>query len=144
VTLEGLGPRQVDIRVVRSPYTGPSDFGVRSLATKSFDEPGEMEKSPPCPGAELCPENARIVVHGLVQRIATVDSDEDKALVWWRGVRLEPSSTISNGIRVTMRLIRLLRSLLPESDGRMIRCRFLNEAIAKKDRKALVAVGSRW
>jgi hypothetical protein len=26
----------------------------------------------------------------------------------------------------------------------MIRCRFLNEAIAKKDRKALVAVGSRW
>jgi hypothetical protein len=109
VTPEGLGPRQVDIRVYR-PLTGPSGFGVRSLATKSFDEPGELEKSPPCPGAELCPENARIVVHGLLQRIVTVDSDEDKALVRWRGVRLEPSSTVSNGIRLTMRLIRLLRS----------------------------------
>jgi hypothetical protein len=105
VTPEALGPRRVDIRVYK-PLTGPSGFGVRSRATKSFDEPGELEKSPPCPGAELCPENARIVV----QWIATVDSDEDKALVRWRGVRLEPSSTVSNGIRLTMRLIRLLRS----------------------------------
>ena len=55
---------------------------------------GDGKNRLPAPGAELCPENARIVL----QRIATVDSDENKALVRWRGVRLEPSSTISNGI----------------------------------------------
>ena len=51
MTPEGLGPRQVDIRVY-GPLTGLSGFGVRSLATKSFDESGELEKSPPRPRAQ--------------------------------------------------------------------------------------------
>jgi hypothetical protein len=140
VTPERLGAAAGRYFRVYGPLTGPSGFGVRALATKSFDVPGELEKSPPCPGCRALPRKCS----NCGTRIVKVASDEDKALVWWRGARLEPSSTISNGIRVTMRLIRLLRSLLPESDGRMIRCRFLNEAIAKKDRKALVAVGSRW
>jgi hypothetical protein len=106
---EGLGRGQVDIRVY-GPLIALSGFGVRP-GTEEFRRAWRTGKiaSPP-PSAELCPENARIVVHGLLQRIVTVDSDEDKALVLWRGVRLEPSSTICNGIRLTMRLIRLLRS----------------------------------
>ena len=144
VTPEGLRPPQVDIRVYGA-LTGPLGFGVRSLATKSSTSLASWKNRLPAPGAELCPENAQIVVHRLLQRIDTVDSDEDKALVRWRDVRLQPSSTVSNGIRLTMRslFVSCVR-LLPESDGRMFRCRFLNEATAKKDRAALVAVGSRW
>jgi hypothetical protein len=51
VTPEGLGPRQVDTRVY-GPLIGPSGFGVRSLATKSFDEPGELEKIASLPRAQ--------------------------------------------------------------------------------------------
>ena len=102
--------RSDKVTLVYGPLTGPSGFGVRSLATKSSTSMASWKNRLPAPGAEFCPENAQIVVHRLLQRIDTVDSDEDKALVRWRGVRLEPSSTISNGIRLTMRLIRLLRS----------------------------------
>ena len=71
MTPEGLGPRQVDIRVY-GPLTGPSGFGVRSLATKSFDELGELEKIASLPRAQsFAQKMLELCYNGLLQLTLT-------------------------------------------------------------------------
>lgn len=71
VTPEGSGPRQVDIRVC-GPLTGPSGFGVRSPATKSFDELGEMEKIASLPRAQsFAQKMLELCYNGLLQLTLT-------------------------------------------------------------------------
>ena len=71
MTPEGSGPRQVDIRVC-GPFTGPSGFGVRSPATKSFDELGEMEKIASLPRAQsFAQKMLELCYNGLLQLTLT-------------------------------------------------------------------------